>query len=119
MIGQRPTDYGQLTRPPRLSESDGGQATDNGLQTTDNGLTQCLSAVRTKGKIPINGPSAGRADILRRRLLEIRAWAVLIDNGFAVFAEQERGAPLDWKQRDKEQAHVMVHPLEIDPHMPA
>ena len=78
-----------------------------------------LSAVRTIGKIPLHYPSTERTDILRRRVLKIRARAVLINDSFAVFAEQERRAPFDRKQGDKEQAHVMVHPLEINLHMPA
>jgi len=51
-------------------------------------------------------------------LLKIHAWAVLIDDGIAIFAEQERGAPLDRKEGNKEQAHVMIYPLEINPKMP-
>ena len=93
--------------------------TDNRPPTTDINLLEFLSTVRTEGKIPLHCPSAGRADIPRRRLLKIGARAMLIDDRIAVFAEQERGAPLDRKQGDKKQAHVMVHPLEINLHMPA
>ena len=78
-----------------------------------------FSTIGAEGKIPLHCPSAERADIPRRRLLKIGAWAVLINDSFAVFAEQKRGAPLDRKERDKEQAHVVVHSLEINLHMPA
>jgi hypothetical protein len=82
-------------------------------------LLKGLSTIGAKGKIPLHCPSAVRADILRRRSLKIRARAMLINDSFAVFAEQKWGAPFDRKQGDKEQAHVMVHPLEINLHMPA
>ena len=82
------------------------------------GLMECLSAVRTKGKIPISRPSARRTGAFPGLLLEIRTGPVLIDHGIALFAEQERGAPLDRKQGDKKQAHVMIYALEINPYMP-
>jgi hypothetical protein len=62
------------------------QTTDYGQLTTDIGLLEFLSAVGTEGKIPLHCSSAGRADILRRRLLKIGAWAVFINDGITIFA---------------------------------
>ena len=94
-----------------------------GLRTTDYRtflVLKSLSAVRAEAKIWINGSSTVWACLRFSHLLEIRSihsGTMFVQDSVAFFTHQEWGPPLDWKQRDKEQAHIMINPLLVHTHM--
>ena len=86
----------------------------NKLLTTDYRtllILKSLSAVRTKGKIPIHFPSTVWASLSTYCLLNIHPVAMFIKDSIAIFTDQKGVSFFNRKEGDEKQAQIMINPF--------
>ncbi len=73
-----------------------------------------MAAVRTEAEIGVNGSFAARASPFPGFRPGIHPCISLVDNGMAILANPKRSALFDRKERDEEEAQIVVNPFIAD-----
>jgi hypothetical protein len=70
-----------------------------------------MSAVRTEAEIRVNDSFAARTSPFPGFRPEIHPFASFIDNGMAILTDQKRSPLFDRKERNEEEAQIVVNPF--------